>query len=253
MGRLFAVASGKGGVGKSTVAVQLASALGRAGRQVLLVDGDMGMRCLDLMLGLTDSLAFDLSDVLSGSCTEQEVILTSKAFGVSLLPAPLNGVAGLHGFKPLLARLTGIYDFVILDLPAGPLNAADLLPRFCEGLVVSNPGMIPMRDAEKTVQAFQNHGVPEVRLVLNRVTKAELKKGQPGNLDDAIDYCGAQLIALIPESRAVYCSTLLGQPLAKNCRAAKAFDRFAARVMGHDVALTRRVLRSLPGSKKICK
>ena len=66
MGRMLAVASGKGGVGKSTVAVQLASALARAGRQVLLVDGDIGMRCLDLMLGLTDSLAFDLSDILLG-------------------------------------------------------------------------------------------------------------------------------------------------------------------------------------------
>ena len=253
MGRMFAVASGKGGVGKSTVAVQLASALGRAGRQVLLVDGDIGMRCLDLMLGLTDGLAFDLSDVLLGNCTEQEVILKSNAFGVSLLPAPLNSAKDLSGFKPLLARLTGRYDFVILDLPAGPLNTTDLLPRFCEGLVVSNPGMIPMRDAEKTVQAFQNHGVPEVRLVLNRVTRAELKKSQLGNLDDVIDYCKAQLIALIPESKAVYRSTLLGQPLPQKCRAAKAFNRFAARVMGHDVPVTRSILKSLPGNKKICK
>ena len=176
MGRMLAVASGKGGVGKSTVAVQLASALARAGRQVLLVDGDIGMRCLDLMLGLTDSLAFDLSDILLGRCTAQEVILKSSAFGVSLLPAPLNSLPELSGFKPLLTELTDAYDFVILDLPAGPLNTAELLPRFCEGLVVSNPGSIPLRDAAKTVQAFQSFGVAQVRLVLNRVTRAELKK-----------------------------------------------------------------------------
>lgn len=253
MGRMLAVASGKGGVGKSTVAVQLASALARAGRQVLLVDGDIGMRCLDLMLGLTDSLAFDLSDILLGRYTAQEVILKSSAFGVSLLPAPLNSLPELSGFKPLLTELTDAYDFVILDLPAGPLNTAELLPRFCEGLVVSNPGSIPLRDAAKTVQAFQSFGVAQVRLVLNRVTRAELKKSQLGNLDDVIDYCKAQLIALIPESRALYQSTLLGRPLAKNCSAAQAFNRFAARLTGHDIPVTRKVLHTLPGVKKICK
>lgn len=243
MGRIIAVASGKGGVGKSTVSVQLAGALGRLGRQVLLIDGDLDMRCLDLMLSLTDSLAFDLSDVLSGNKPVQEVILHSKAFGVSLLPAPLDGKVDLQKFRELITALSDTYDFIIIDLPAGNLlEKAVFLPHCCEGLVVCKADSIAMRSAEKTVAAFRQYGVVQVRLVINRFCRENLKHGVFATVDDMIDAGGARLIALIPESRALYRSTLLGKPMVRKCPALRAFDRFARRLLGYTVPFSVKML-----------
>lgn len=248
MGRMLAIASGKGGVGKSTVAVQLAAALQRLKRRVLLVDCDFNMRCLDLMLGLTNNLAFDISDLLMGSRSMEEVLLHSNAFGVTLLPAPLNGLPVNSDLPGLWRTLTDNFDFVLLDLPAGALAENRILPSYCEGLVVSNTDKISLRDAEKTVNAFQNIGVSQVRLVVNRVTRKNLTAGPLGNLDSIIDYCHAQLVALIPESQNIQLSAQNGQPLKPGDPAAKAFERFAKRITGYYIPLTNKLLRHFPRS-----
>ena len=118
MGRLIAVTSGKGGVGKSSVSVNLASALSLEGNSVLLIDLDAGMRCLDLLLGLSDSLVFDLGDILSGEKNLEEVVLPSSIYpGVSLIAAPLSGKIEPGQLGDFLKTLPDLYDFIILDFP----------------------------------------------------------------------------------------------------------------------------------------
>lgn len=243
MGRIISVASGKGGAGKSTVAVQLAVALSKAGNRVLLVDTDCGMRCLDLMLGLTDQLVFDFSDVLSGNKTAEEVICYSEQFQVFLLPAPSDEQCNLLGLKELLVNLCDQFDFVLVDLSAGGLSKIqNQLPRFSEGLVVCNPEPVALRNARQLVQEYNAAQILSVRLVLNRVNKIDIQNGILQNIDDMIDYCGAGLIAIIPNSRDLYLSAVTAKPLQLKSSASRAFTRFAKRICGYNAPFAIRKL-----------
>ena len=124
MGRLLAVTSGKGGAGKSSVSVHLASSLSDMGNKVLLIDLDAGMRCLDIMLGVSDILLFDLEDVLSGNKSLEESIIIPPCGNGKLhfLAAPLKNKIKISSFLKLIDYALTVYDFVMLDFPAGPVD-----------------------------------------------------------------------------------------------------------------------------------
>lgn len=239
MGRLIAITSGKGGVGKSSVSVQLATALSGMGHTVLLVDLDSGMRCLDIMLNLSDKLIFDLNDVLSGEKPVEDAILTDpKRNGLSFLAAPLKGKINSTQLRRFVTEATDHFDFVILDFPAGGVDELyNALPRYTEALVVCNADAVSLRDAALIGQDLNKLRLISVRLVLNRVSFDTMRRGITANIDEAIDRCGIRLIGVIPQSMDLYLACCSGEPLQSKSRAAKAFERLAKRLLGYDIPL----------------
>lgn len=241
MGRLIAVTSGKGGAGKSSVSVHLAAALSLMSNKVLVVDLDAGMRCLDIMLGVSDSLLFDLSDVLDGQKSLEEAVLTVPSVGENLhfLAAPLKGKINPELLGELIKDACSKYDFVVLDFPAGAVDGLYLaLPRYTEVLVVCNADTVSLRDAAIMGSDLNALRFMSVRLILNRVSFENMRRGITANIDEVIDTSGIRLMGVVPQSMDIYMSCCSGQALNKKCRAAKAFDRIAKRVMGYDIPLT---------------
>lgn len=239
MGRIIAVTSGKGGVGKSSVSVHLANALALKNHSVLLIDLDAGMRCLDLLLGLSDSLVLDLDDILSSERPIEEVLLQSKNYpGVSLIAAPLTKDIDPDSFGSFLKTLPDLFDFIVLDFPAGKVDSLyGALPLYTEVLVVCNADAVSVRDASLMGGAIKKLNLMSVRLVLNRADFSHMKQGMTANIDEVIDLCGIRLIAVIPQSADIYYSSCCGLPLNKKTKAFKAFDRLSKRILGYDIPL----------------
>lgn len=236
MGRLIAVTSGKGGAGKSSVSVHLATALAKLSERVLIVDLDAGMRCLDIMLGVSDRLLFDLSDVLDKNKSVQEAVISLG--NLDFLPAPLRGKINPTEFSGFILEVLEDYDFVILDFPAGTVDELyTALPRYCEALVVCNADAVSLRDAAIMGADLSELNFMSVRLILNRVSFKNMLKGITANIDEIIDTSGIRLVGVVPQSMDIYMSCCSGQPLGKRTRAAKAFERIAKRVMGYDIPL----------------
>ena len=240
MGRLIAVTSGKGGAGKSSVSVHLAAALSKLSNKVLIVDLDAGMRCLDIMLGVSDSLLFDLNDVTEKNKTIEEAVLEVPSGNENLhfLAAPLKGKISPEGLSKFVSAAVSKYDFVILDFPAGTVDELYCaLPRYCEALVVCNADAVSLRDAAIMGADLSDLNFMSVRLILNRVSFETMRKGITANIDEVIDTSGIRLMGVVPQSMDIYMSCCSGKALPKKCRAAKAFERIAKRVMGYDIPL----------------
>ncbi len=245
MGRILAITSGKGGVGKSSVAVQLSESLAAQGCSILLLDLDAGMRCLDIPLKLSDELIFDLNDILEGSKTVDEVALTASDRGnIKLIPAPLR--AGINGeaLGSFVKEMAKCFDFVVLDFPAGGVDSLyTSLPRYTECLVVCNADAVSVRDAGAVSRDLLELRFMSVRLILNRVSIDTMRLGITNNIDEVIDGAGLRLIGIIPQSMDVYIMGCTGEKVPKKSKARLAFNRIAKRLLGYDV--------SLPSLKKL--
>lgn len=239
---IITVASGKGGVGKSTVSSGLGAALARKGKRVLLIDCDCGLRSLDLMVGVSGSCLFDLGDVTAGRCSFDDALVPAeKAEGLWLMPAPSDvGAIDEPGALASVADTAAEkFDFVILDCAAG--IAADFRSAVkCADAVIAvvTPDPICVRDASRVSAVIRSLTDSPVRMLVNRVDEAMIKTGRMPNVDEAIDGAGIRLLGVIPEDARVPLSAAAGIPLRKG-RAAAAFDRVADRVMGKKVPLPR--------------
>ncbi|HHW45493.1 MAG TPA: septum site-determining protein MinD [Clostridiales bacterium] len=236
MGKLLVVTSGKGGTGKSTVAAGLSIALCSLGRKVLLIDMDQGLRCLDILLGVADTVVFDLYDVICGrKPLNAAVVRPVGVEGLDLLPAPIYREDIEKGlFERIISEALGSYDYVILDSPAG-LDKS-LFPAGSQALVVVNPDPVSVRSASYLNLFLEELGINPRLMVLNKFIYKYFKKGLYKNVDQIIDQTGLRLAAVIPYDEEVVVAAARGIPLQKG-RAANAFFRLANRLEGNVVPL----------------
>ncbi len=234
MGRLLVISSGKGGVGKSTAAVGLGTALCDAGLRVLLVDLDEGLRCLDLMLSVTDRLVFDIGDALADpAMLDRCVYPVPGAEELFLMAAPRRRAIKPGALRVLAGEVTRRYDFTIFDCPAGlPYRFYAEFPSFAEHIIVCNTDKVCVRDARETAEAVGDGA----KLLINRFVKRRVTRRLHGNIDEVIDGAGARLVGVVPEDvNAVYAAAR-GEPL-RTGPAAMAFHRVAARLCGFQLPL----------------
>lgn len=237
MGISTVITSGKGGAGKSTVAVGLGRALAQRGRRVLLVDCDAGLRSLDRMTSTEESLVFDISDVVFGRCAPAEAIYPcGDAEGLFLLPASSSGENMIRPgvMRKLVPLLKRYYDHVLLDSPAGVgggfRSAACAADR---ALIVCNPDPVCVRGAYAVKGLLDKLAVEDKKLVVNRFN-GELfhETGVYGDLDSVIDASGIRLLGVVPEDFSVAAAFLKGKPAKANSRGMKALSRIAGRLEG---------------------
>lgn len=242
MSQICVVTSGKGGAGKSTVTAGLGYALSRHNGRVLLIDADAGLRSLDLMLGVSGTTMYDLSDVFAGNCEPVRAIYSSPVFqNVFVLPAPLRleEMCSPDEMRALCRSLASYYDQVIIDCPAGlgpgfetAIAAAD------RALVVSTPDMVCARDAQILGHLLEERQL-KAHLIINRLRPNKVMDGSMPDVDEIIDTAGIQLLGIIPEDEEVAVACANARPLPSACNAAICFGNIARRFMGESVSLAR--------------
>ncbi|WP_295580088.1 AAA family ATPase [uncultured Oscillibacter sp.] len=244
LGQCIAVVSGKGGTGKTSFAAGVGAALALSGRRVLCLDCDVGLRNLDLALGLTDRAMMDFSDVAQGRCAlDAAVVEHPQLPGLYLLTAPIRSrgrPVTETQMADLLKEVRKRYDYCLLDAPAG-LGGGFLLATCAADrvVVVTTTDASSLRDAQHTVMELSRFPGGTLHLVVNRVRK-KLLRSMHATIDDAIDQAGLPLLGVVPEDDALPLCLNRGVPLLlADSQAASAYRNIAKRLQGGRVPLLR--------------
>lgn len=244
MGQAIVITSGKGGTGKTSVTGGVASCLSALGKTVLCLDGDIGLRNLDISLGLSDRALMDFSDVLEGRCSlEAAAVRHPQLPNLSLLTAPVRMMPESvehSAMRALIEEIRARYDYCLIDSPAG-LGAGFRLAA-CgadRAILVSTTDSSALRDAQRTVTELSST-VAQIHLVVNRVKPRLLRQLQT-TIDDAMDTAGLPLLGVVPEDIMVTISANRGIPaiLAERKGAALAYLNIARRLEGQRVKMMR--------------
>lgn len=242
MGKVTVITSGKGGTGKSTVTAGLGAALVRRGSRVLLIDCDAGMRGIDLMLGVSGELVFDIADIINGNCPPASAIYPCKTVPeLYILPAPQNIRDELSPsvMKQLTRVLKGYYDHILIDCPAGiGMGFETAAAPADRAVLVTNAEPLSVRGCDKVRRKLRYCCVDDISLIINRFSEKKFRKldAYP-DLDAVIDEAGARLLGIIPEDLAAANASQKGLPIEGSLKAAEAFDRIAARLDGKEAPL----------------
>lgn len=241
MANVISVTSGKGGTGKSSVSVGLAVSLAEMGRKVIILELDVGLRCVDIMLGVENRVVYDLGDVISGNCSLEDTIIKTEKVGVlHYIAAPISTDAGFYFYQAFnyLESLKKAYDYIIIDTSAG-LDFSLLYVRILSdlALIVTTPDTICIRDGGRVASLMEEDGFNKYRLLINRVSKEAMKKSSVQDLDDVVDGVGVQLLGVIPENSAYQYSIAKGSWPEEQNIVKSVFDAIAKRIEGNDVPL----------------
>ena len=237
-GEIIVVTSGKGGVGKTTTVASLGAALAMKGKRTLVVDADIGLRNLDVILGLENRIVFNLVDVAKKVCKPQQALIKSKkSNNLYLLPASQTDDKDVIDEAEIKAALESCgheFDFILIDSPAvieqGFKNACAAASR---ALVVTTPEVPAIRDADRVVGLLASRGI-EVQLIINRLDYAMVRRGDMLSIDDVQDILGVDLLGAIERDENVIVAANTGEPVIYNpkSKAGQGFTRLATRLCG---------------------
>ena len=238
------VTSGKGGVGKTTATANLGVALAEAEQRVVCIDADIGLRNLDVVMGLENRIVYDLVDIVEGRCKLRQAMIKDKRLGnLYLIPAAQTRdktAVSPRDMVKLTDELRKDFDWVLIDSPAGiergfrnALAPADIV------LIVTNPEVSAVRDADRIIGMVEAEEKEPPRLILNRVKPEMVRRGEMLTTEDVLDVLAIDLIGVVPEDDGVITASNQGLPVALNprSRAGKAFREIAHRLMGEEIPL----------------
>lgn len=243
-GRVFVVTSGKGGVGKTTTVANVASSLARMNYKVVVMDLDIGLKKLDLILGLENRVIYDIVQVIEGECTLKQALVKDKRFP-DLYMLPAAQTRNKDEIRPeqvidLCSQLKEEFDYIFIDCPAGieqgfrnAIAAAD------RAIVVTNPEVSAVRDADRIIGMLESAQFTDIKLVINRLRIDMVKSGNMLSIEDLMEHLCIDLLGVVPEDKNVVVSTNKGEPivLSEHSTAATAFNNIARRIIGEDVPI----------------
>lgn len=244
MNNVIVVTSGKGGVGKTTTSANIGVGLARQGKRVVLMDTDIGLRNLDVVLGLENRIVYDLVDVVSGTCRLKQALIKDKRYdGLYLLPAAQtkdkNAITPEQS-KALVEELEKEFDYVIIDCPAGiERGFQNAIAGAKSAIVVTVPEVSSVRDADRIIGLLGAAEVEDMKLLINRLRPDLVKKGDMLAIDDTLEILGIDLIGVIPEDELIFRSSNLGEPAVTDdsSKAGKAYREVVDRILGKDVPI----------------
>ncbi|MCI5888115.1 MAG: septum site-determining protein MinD [Brachyspira sp.] len=242
-GRVIVITSGKGGVGKTTTNANIGTALARAGKKVVMIDTDLGLRNLDLLLGLENRIVYTIVDVVEERCKlKQALVKDKKNPNLCLLAAAQTRdktAVTEEQLKSICEELKKDFDFILVDCPAGiEQGFQNAVAGASEAIVVTTPEMSAVRDADRIIGLLESkEEIKSYRLLLNRVRPNLIKSNDMMSVDDVVDILSAQLIGIIPEDTGIITSTNKGEPIVNDEKslAGQAYNNVARRIIGEDV------------------
>ena len=241
MSEVIVVTSGKGGVGKTTTSANLGICLSKLGHKVVLVDTDIGLRNLDVVMGLENRVVYNLVDVIEGKCRLRQALIKDRAYnGLYLLPTAQirdkTDVTPEH-MRKLAEQLKEEFEYIIMDCPAGiEQGFRNAIAGADRALVVTTPEVSAIRDADRIIGLLEAEEIGSIDLIVNRLRMDMIRRGDMMSVEDVVEILGRNLIGAIPDDEQVVISTNQGISLIeKDCLAASAFMNIAKRVTGIDV------------------
>lgn len=240
--KVVTITSGKGGVGKTTAVANIAVGLASLGQRVVCIDGDIGLRNLDVVLGLENRIVYDLVDVVEGRCRLRQAMIRDKRLPeLYLIPAAQTrdkSAVSPSDMIRLCDELRQECDWILIDSPAGiergfrnSIAAADQV------LVMTNPEVSAVRDADRVIGILDAEEKGPALLIINRIKPAMVKRGDMLSVEDVLDLLAIQLIGIVPEDENVIVASNRGTPMAfdNNSKAGQAFHNIANRLMGVEI------------------
>lgn len=242
MSEAIVITSGKGGVGKTTTTANIGTALAALGNKVVVVDGDTGLRNLDVLMGLENRIVFTLLDVIEERCRVKQSLIKDKRFSnLYLMPTAQtrdkNEVSTEQMLK-VIKDLKKEFDYVLIDCPAGiEQGFENAIIGADRAIVIVNPEVTSVRDADRVIGKLDSKGLDNHQLVVNRLDYDMVKRGDMLGIEDILDSLAIKLIGVVPNDEEITVATNKGEPVVLNNRSAsgQAFNDIAKRIIGESI------------------
>src|SRR5574344_2868619 len=251
MVEVIVITSGKGGVGKTTTTANLGSALALEGKKVVLVDTDIGLRNLDVVMGLENRIVYDIVDVVEEKCKLRQALIKDKRFNqLFLLPAAQTrdkSAINEEQMIELTSKLKEEFDYILIDCPAGiEKGFKNAIAGANRAIVVTTAEISAIRDADRIVGLLEASEIKNPELVINRLRPSMVRKGEMMDVEDIVDLLSIDLIGVVPDDEYIITQTNKGEPVVSNHKApsGKAYTEIARRILGENIDI------SIPGGEK---
>ena len=245
MGEVIVITSGKGGVGKTTTTANLGSALALQGKKVALVDTDIGLRNLDVVMGLENRIVYDIVDVVEEKCKLRQALIKDKRFNeLFLLPAAQTrdkSAVNETQMKELTSKLKEEFDYILIDCPAGiEQGFKNAIAGADRAIVVTTAEISAIRDADRIIGLLEASEIKNPELVVNRLKPNMVKRGEMMDVDDIVDLLSIDLVGVVPDDEYIITQTNKGEPVVSNRKApsGKAYMEIARRILGETIEVT---------------
>ena len=252
--RTIVITSGKGGVGKTTTTANLAAALASDGYKVVAVDGDVGLRNLDVIMGLENRIVYTLIDVIEGNCRLNQALIRDKRLdnlymiptdkrldNLYMIPtaqSKTKDAVSAEQMEELCAQLRPDFDFILIDSPAGiEAGFRNAAAGADEALVVTTPEVSAVRDADRIIGLLESMEKAPIQLIINRIRPDMVKRGEMLGVQDVLDILAVDLVGVIPDDESIVVSSNRGEPLTlgSGSKAGQAYKNIAKRLCGAEV------------------
>lgn len=243
MSEVIVVTSGKGGVGKTTTSANVGTGLAMMGKKVILIDTDIGLRNLDVVMGLENRIVYNLVDVIEGNCRIKQALIRDKRYpDLFLLPSAQtrdkSSVTPGQMIK-LVENLREEFDYILLDCPAGiEQGFKNAIAGADRALIVTTPEVSAIRDADRIIGLLETEDVGHIDLIINRIRMDMVRRGDMMSVDDVMDILSIPVIGTVPDDEDIVISTNQGEPLVgMNGYAGQAYLNICKRILGESVPL----------------
>lgn len=243
MSEVIVVTSGKGGVGKTTTTANVGSGLAMLNKKVVVIDTDIGLRNLDVVLGLENRIVYNLVDVVEGKCRLKQALIKHKKYPeLFLLPSAQTRDKNAVTPEQMIALINDLkeeFDYILLDCPAGiEQGFKNAIAGADRAIIVTTPEVSAIRDADRIIGLLEAEELKRIELVVNRIRMDMVKRGDMMSVEDVVDILAIDLIGVVPDDESIVIATNEGEPLVgTDTQAGKAFANICHRVLGEEVPI----------------
>lgn len=244
MCEIIVITSGKGGVGKTTTTANIGAALALTGKKVAMIDTDIGLRNLDVIMGVENRIVYDLVDVVENRVPYEKALVRDKRYdGLFLLPAAQSrdkSAVTTTQMKHLIRKMEDSFDYILIDCPAGiEQGFENAVAAAKKAIVVAMPEVSSVRDADRIIGLLEKHDIKEIKLVINKLRPKMVENGSMLGIEDMLDILAIDLLGVVPDDEDIIVAANKGEYVCamNNSRAGQAYRNIASRLNGENVDL----------------